>query len=74
LRFGRGGRTGTTRSPTISAGMPCLNPAGRAGSPSSPARDTSCSAARSDTAAIVSDGFTPSDVGMIDESMQYSPS
>src|SRR3954469_22122983 len=65
---------GTTRSPTCTDGVPARNPRGRGGKPRSPARATSCAAARSDTAEMVSEGFTPSDDGMALESMQKSPS
>src|SRR4051812_26116283 len=54
-------RFGITRAPTCIAGVRCLKPGGRAGRPRSFPRATSCSAARSDTAEIVSDGFTPSE-------------
>src|SRR5205814_2127496 len=45
---------GTTLGPMISSGTPGAKPAGRAGSPRSPARSTSLSAQRSLNAAIVS--------------------
>jgi hypothetical protein len=50
--------------------MPCRKPAGTGGRPKSAPRRASIWAQRSDTAAIVSDGLTPSEVGMIEESMQ----
>jgi hypothetical protein len=58
----------------ISSGTPGWSPGERGGRPRSPARLTSASAQRTDTAEIVSDGLTPSEVGMIEESMQYTPS
>jgi hypothetical protein len=58
-----GGLGGTTRSPMCSGGSLSSSAAGLAGSPRSPARSTSSSAQRSLSAEIVSDGFTPSDVG-----------
>src|SRR3954468_16703910 len=78
----RGGRTlrrdqarwGTKRGPACTPGVRCLKPRGRAGRPRSFPRATRCSAARSDTAEIVSDGFTPSDEGSALESMQKRPS
>src|SRR3954451_7567395 len=42
-------RCGITRGPTCTAGVRCLNPRGRAGSPRSLPRATSSAAARSDT-------------------------
>ena len=68
------GAGGITRSPTIPSGTPGWSPRERGGGPWSSARLTSASAQRSDTAEILSDGLTPSEVGMIEESMQYSPS
>ena len=66
--------SGTTRSPTWTAGVRARNPGGRAGSPRSAARLTRCALARSQTAAIVSEGFTPREVGITDESRQNRPS